>query len=205
MSRPALLVLDMINELVHPDGHYSHVSLEQVRRRGTVERAAVAVERARAAGIPVIYVVLGYGSHYEDWPAGSILFGPADPERRFTRGSWGTRVHERLAPLPGEDIVEKQRVSPFYGTNLELLLRARGIDTLLLTGVATDLVVLMTAREAHDRGFAAEVLEDATATADQQLQDAALLLIARTAIISSVDKALPAAGEAGESAREAAA
>ena len=191
MSRPALLVLDMINELVHPDGHYAHVSLEQVESRGIVERAGVAVERARAAGIPVVYVALGYGAHYEDWPGDSILFGAPDPERRFTRGSWGTQVHERLAPEPGEDIVIKQRVSPFYGTNLELLLRARGIDTLLLLGVTTDLVVLMTAREAHDRGFAAEVLEDATATGDEQLHDAALLLIARTAIVSSVDKALP--------------
>ena len=195
MSRPALLVLDMINELVHPDGHYAHVSLEQVESRGIVERAAVAVERARTAQIPVIYVRLGYGSHYEDWPPDSILFGAADPERRFTRGSWGTQVHDRLAPEPGEDIVEKQRISPFHGTNLELLLRARGIDTLLLLGVTTDLVVLMTAREAHDRGFAAEVLEDATATGDRQLHDAALLLVARTAIVSSVDKALPPAGE----------
>jgi nicotinamidase-related amidase len=192
MSRPALLVLDMINELIHPDGHYAHVSLEQVQSRGIIERAAVAVERARAAGIPVIYVKLGYGSHYEDWPADSILFGPPDPEQRFTRDAWGTWVHERLAPEPGEDIVVKQRVSPFYGTNLDLLLRARKIDTLLLLGVTTDLAVLMTAREAHDRGYAAEVLEDATATADQQLHDAALLLIARTAVVSSVDKALPA-------------
>ena len=105
---------------------------EQVESRGIVERAGVAVERARAAGIPVVYVALGYGAHYEDWPGDSILFGAPDPERRFhPRLIRGAQVHERLAPEPGEDIVVKQRVSPFYGTNLELLLQARGSTALL--------------------------------------------------------------------------
>ncbi|MCS7476897.1 cysteine hydrolase family protein [Umezawaea endophytica] len=195
MSRPALLVLDMVNELVHPDGHYSHVCQEQVASRGVIDRARVAIDRARLAGVPVIFVVLGYSDHYEDWPSGSILFGPPDPERRFTLGSWGTRVHDELAPQLGEDVVVKQRISPFHGTNLELLLRARKIDTLLLAGVATDLVVLLTALEAHDLGFAVEVLEDTTATASERVQDAALLLAARTAVISSVDRSLPLAGQ----------
>ncbi|MEW2164749.1 isochorismatase family cysteine hydrolase [Streptomyces sp. NPDC007084] len=191
MPRPALLVLDMINELVHPDGHYAHVCRDQVARRRVIDHTATAIARARSLDIPVIYVVLGYSGHYEDWPSRSILFGPPDPERRFTLGSWGTQVHERLAPKPGEDVVVKQRVSPFHGTNLELLLRARKTDTLLLAGVATDLVVLMASREAHDLGFAVEILEEATATSDSALQDAALLLLARTAVISSVDASLP--------------
>ncbi|MDV9170867.1 isochorismatase family cysteine hydrolase [Streptomyces sp. W16] len=193
MSRPALLVLDMVNELVHPEGHYAHVCRKQVEARGVIDRTAVAIERARAANTPVIFVVLGYGHHYEDWAGDSPLFGPPDPEHRFVLGRWGTHVHERLAPESGEDVVVKQRVSPFYGTNLELLLRSRKIDSLLLTGVATDLVVLMTAREAHDRDFAVTVLEDATATGDEALQDAAVLMLARTAVVSSVDQALPRA------------
>jgi nicotinamidase-related amidase len=197
MAGPALLVLDMINELVHPDGHYSHVCQDQVAGRGVIERTATAIDRARAARIPVIHVVLGYGSHYQDWPARSSLFGPPDPEHRFTLGGWGTRIHERLVPEPGEDIVTKQRISPFYATNLELLLRARGIDKLLLAGVATDLVVLATAREAHDRDFDVEVLEDATATGDEELQQSAVLLLARTAVVSSVDAGLPVAERVG--------
>ncbi|PRY36922.1 cysteine hydrolase family protein [Umezawaea tangerina] len=191
MSRSALLVLDMVNELVHPDGHYAHVCREQVAARGVLDRARAAVDRARLAAVPVVYVVLGYSSHYEDWPSESPLFGPPDPERRFTLGSWGTRVHDLLAPEPGDDVVVKQRVSPFHGTNLELLLRARKVDRLLLAGVATDLVVLMTAMQAHDLGFAVEVLEDATATADEELQAAAVLLLARTAVVGSVDRSFP--------------
>jgi nicotinamidase-related amidase len=188
----ALLVLDLINELVHPDARYSHVCLAHATERGTLQRAAVAIQRARAAGIPVIYVVLAFSQHYEDWPRDSVLFGPPDPDRRFAEGGWGVQVHELVAPQPGDDIVYKRRISPFYGTPLELLLRQRGIDTLLLTGVATDLVVLSTAREAHDRGFQVEVLEDATATEDDELQEAALTMLDRTAVVTSVDKALPA-------------
>ncbi len=100
-------------------------------------------------------------------------------------------MHDLLAPEPGDDVVVKQRVSPFHGTNLELLLRARKVDRLLLAGVATDLVVLMTAMQAHDLGFAVEVLEDATATADEELQAAAVLLLARTAVVGSVDRSFP--------------
>lgn len=187
----ALLVLDMVNELVHPDGTYAYVCLDQVTSRHVIDRAAEAVRRSRQAGIPVIYVVLAFSEHYEDWPRGSALFGPPDPGRRFRAGGWGATVHERLTPLPGDDIIVKRRISPFLGTSLELLLRARGIDTLLCLGVATDLVVLATAKEAHDLGFQVIALEDATATADDELQRAATLLLARTATVATVAEVLP--------------
>lgn len=69
MARRALLVLDLINELVHPDGKYSHVCLGHATGRATLARAAVAVERPRAADVPVIFVVLAFSQHYEDWPS----------------------------------------------------------------------------------------------------------------------------------------
>jgi len=191
MGRQALLVLDLINELVHPDGHYAHVCLQQVQQRGVVARAAEAVRSARAAGIPVLHVVLGYSPGYLDWPYGSPLFGEPDPEHRLTIGTWGTRVHAELEPLPGEPVVTKRRVSPFHGTHLELLLRGLDVDTLLLVGVTTDLVVLSTSREAHDRGYRTVVLTDATATQTEQLQRAAELVLARTSELSTVAVALP--------------
>ena len=195
MAGPALLVLDMINELVHPDGKYSHVCLQQVTSRQVIDRTAEAIRRSRAAAIPVIYVVLAFSEHYQDWPRDSMLFGPPDPQRRFRAGTWGAAIHERLTPLYGDDIVFKRRISPFLGTSLEMLLRARDIDTVLCAGVATDLVVLSTAREAHDRGFGVTVLEDATATVDEYLQCAAITLIARTAQVAAVDDVLPAGSD----------
>lgn len=190
--RPALLVLDLINEIAHPDGKYADVCLDQIAERGVLERTAVAVDRARAAGIPVVYVVVGFSEGYSDWPATSPLFGEVRDGDRLVLGTWGTEVHDVLKPAAGEPIVEKRRVNPFLGTHLDLLLRNQNVNTLLLTGVTTDLVVLSTAREGHDRDYRVEVLEDATATGDQELHDAALTLIARTGTITDVDTALPA-------------
>lgn len=191
--RSALLIMDLINEIVHPDGKYaSDGYLEQVQCRGVLGRAAEAIARARKAGIPVIYVVVGFTPGYPEWPAGSPIFREARDDQRLTLSTWATQVHDALKPIDGDQIVVKHRVSPFYGTNLDLLLRNQDIDTLLLTGVTTDLVVLSAARDGHDRDYRVEVLADATATADDELHDAALTLLARTATVTTVEQALPA-------------
>jgi nicotinamidase-related amidase len=191
--RPALLVLDLINEIVHPDGKYAGDGyLEQVTRRGVLEHAATAIAQARASGIPVIYVVVGFSPGYPDWPAGSPVFAETRTKGALTLGTWGTQVHASLAPAAGEPVVAKRRLSPFHGTHLDLLLRGQGVDTLLLMGVTTDLVVLSTAREGHDRDYRVEVLEDATATSGPELHEAALTVLARTATITTVAQALGA-------------
>ena len=186
-------MLDLINDIVHPDGTYAEVCLAQVTRRGVIERTATAIARARAAGIPVVYVVVGFSPGYPDWPAGSPVFAESRHKNGLVLGTWGTQVHEALAPAPGEPVVEKRRVDPFHGTQLDLLLRTLGVNTLLLTGVVTELVILGTARAGHDRDYRIEVLEDATATASPELHEAAIAITARTATITSVDQALPEA------------
>ncbi|KAA2266432.1 cysteine hydrolase [Solihabitans fulvus] len=191
--RSALLVLDLINDLVHPDGTLAASGpLAHATDRGVLDRAAVAVGRARAAGVPVIYVVIGFSPDLSDFPADSPLFGVVPDELVPRLGTWGTQVHDAVRPADGEPVVRKSRVSPFHGTELAELLEARGVDTLLLAGVTTDLVVLSTAREGHDRDYRIEVLEDATATADQELHEAALSVLRRTATITTVEQALPA-------------
>ncbi|MCM3920528.1 cysteine hydrolase [Frankia sp. AiPs1] len=189
---PALLILDMINEIVHPKGLYaSHGYAAEVEKRQVLERTADAIDRARSARIPVIYVVVGFSPEYHEWPAGSAVFAEARPGRKLVVGTWATTVHEELKPAADEPIVVKRRISPFCGTELSLLLRARGIDTLLLAGVSTDLVVLSTARDGHDQDYRVEVLADATASMTTALHESALALAARTASVTTVDEALP--------------
>lgn len=191
-SRPALLVLDLLNEIVHPDGRYaSHGYAREVAERGVLTNAATAIDRARMAGVPVIYVVVGFSLDYAEWPARSPIFAEAKAEEKLVIGHWGTQIHDAVKPADGEQIVVKRRISPFYGTELDLVLRTRGIDTLLLTGVSTDLVVLAAARDAHDRDYAVQVLADATAAAERGLHEAALAVIGRTATVTTVDAALP--------------
>lgn len=190
-ARSALLILDLINDLVHPDGKKAGEYHAQVAGRDVLSTTANAAARARAAGIPVIYVVIGFDPGYADWPTRSPLFRAPDDAGKPTLGTWGTRVHDAVAPAAGESVVIKRRVSPFFATHLDLLLRGHGVDTVLLAGVATELVVLAAARDAHDRDYRVEVLADATASSSQDLHDAALRVIGRTAVVTTVDKALP--------------
>jgi nicotinamidase-related amidase len=190
MPTTALIVLDVINELTHADGHYSHVCLGQVSERQVIPQIALALDQARAAAVPVIYVVLEYAHGYSDWPEKSQLFGPPDPDQRLTVGRWGTQVHEGVKPQAGEVIIAKRRINPFHGTHLELLLRGLGVRTLVLVGVATDLVVLSAAREAHDLGYQVVVLEDGTATENADLQQAAVAVLQRTARVMTVAEAI---------------
>lgn len=190
---PALVILDMINEILHPRGAYAaHGYAEQAARHGVLERAATAAARARARGIPVIHVVVGFSADFAEAPRRSPVFATAVDEGALVLHTWGTRAHDAVTPEPGESVVVKRRVSPFYGTDLDLVLRTRGVDTLLLAGVSTDLVVLAAAREGHDRDYRVQVLADATVSADDALHDAAITLIGRTAQVVTVDEALPA-------------
>jgi nicotinamidase-related amidase len=184
--------MDLINEIVHPDGKYAAEGYyEQVTRRGVLEHTAEAISRARTLGIPVVYVVVGFSPDFSEWPPGSPVFAAARDDNRVVLGTWATEVHDSLKPLDGEPVLAKHRISPFYGTELEELLRGYGVDTLLLAGITTDLVVLSTAREAHDRDYHVEVLEECTATIDEELHAAAIKVIARSATISSVERSLP--------------
>ncbi|MEV7566069.1 cysteine hydrolase family protein [Streptomyces tanashiensis] len=200
--RPALLVLDLINEVAHPDGKYSDVCLDQIESRGVLGHARRAVDRARERGIPVVHVVVGFSPGLADWSPASTLFAEAADGDRLILGTWGTRIHDSLKPEPHEPVVAKRRISPFRGTHLELILRSLGVNTLLLTGVTTDLVILSTAREAHDLDFRVEVLEDATATSSPELHEAALTLLRRTADVTTVDAAFGRPGTAGENDNE---
>jgi nicotinamidase-related amidase len=188
----ALLVLDLLNDIVHHDGQYApHGYAEQVSNRGVLKQAATAIERARTAGIPVIYVVVGFSPDFSECPPGSPVFAEAREAGKLVMGTWATRIHDAVRPQDGDPIVLKRRISPFFGTELDLILRTRKVDTLLLTGVSTDLVILATARDGHDRDYQVEVLADATAAADLESHECALRLIARTATVSTVDEALP--------------
>lgn len=191
MSSRALLMLDLINEIVHEDGKYGREGYAaQVSIRAVLENAEAALTRARELKIPVIHVIVGFSEGYPEWPSDSLVFSSAREDERLLLGSWGTRLHERVANIRSEPVVVKHRISPFYGTTLEVLLRSLAVKTLLLAGVATDMVVLAAAKDGHDRGFQVQVLEDATAADSDDMHDAAIRVIRRSASISTVSEAL---------------
>lgn len=156
MPHSALLVMDVQKGITErfPDPEYT-------------PRLARAVAAARAAGVPVIHVVIGFRPGHPETKS-SPLFS-ALPEGAFTDSDPGSAIHPDIAPLPGESIVTKKRVSAFTGSDLDLVLRGGGIDHLVLTGIATSGVVLSTLRQAADLDYRLTVLSDGCGDGDAEV------------------------------------
>ena len=128
------LVLDLENDLVHEQGPNGKSQLgEQVRTRQVVERTAAAIVKARAAGVRVGFVRVGFSSDYRECPPHSPVFSAARENGLFKLGAWGADLHPALGAQPQDLQIVKHRVSPFYATTLEAQLRA---DCFNLTNTA---------------------------------------------------------------------
>ncbi|MEU4725836.1 cysteine hydrolase [Nonomuraea dietziae] len=127
---------------------------------------------ARAAGIPVIFIRFGLRASGRDVAAGNQLISALHGVGTlFHEESPETLVHPRIEPLPGEAVVLKRRASAFAGTDLDLLLRAQRIDSIVLTGVATGAMVAATLYDAFDRDYRLTVLSDACADEEPDVHD----------------------------------
>ena len=148
MTDTALLVMDLQKGIVG-----------RVQDPGYVPRLTRAVDGARAAGVPVLHVVVGFRPGHPEANDRNKTFGALPPDA-FTDEDPGAAIHDDVAPRPGELVITKKRVSAFAGSDLELVLRSGGIDHLVLTGVATSGVVLSTLRQAADLDHRLTVLAD---------------------------------------------
>jgi nicotinamidase-related amidase len=180
-----LLIGDMMNDLVHKDGPSPY--LAELDRRNTIANNAKAIAKARAAGVPVGFIRVGFSPDYREVSPNSPLFTGAKKAGRFKLGGWGTEVHPDLAPQPEDFDIIKHRVSPFYGTRMEPLLRAQGIDHIFITGISSSGVVLSTAKEGHDRDFIITIIEDCCCAGSEEDHQAVLKICERFATIATVD------------------
>jgi nicotinamidase-related amidase len=161
VSNSIYLVLDMENDLVHVDGPNGKAAYgEQARARRIVENTRQALDKARAAGLRVGFVRVGFSPDYRECPANSPIFSGARKNGIFKLGEWGTQVHPDLGQLPGDFDIVKHRVSPFHGTNLDLTLRTHGVRRIYCSGISTNAVVQAVMREGHDRDYEMVLLED---------------------------------------------
>jgi nicotinamidase-related amidase len=184
-----LLVLDMINDLVHAEGPNGGAKGygPELARRGTLAHAATAIAKAREAGVPIAYVRVGFSEGYAEVSPTSPMFQSAKKAGLFKLGGWGTEVHPSLAPHPGDIDIVKHRVSPFYATPLEAILRARRVDTLVLLGVSTSGAVLSAAKDGHDRDYHIVVVEDACCALPPSQHEAVIEQVKRFATITTAD------------------
>ena len=180
MTQSVYLVLDMQNELVHEDGPSAKGPMGPLlKERRTIENTQLAIERARAAGVKVGFVRVGFSEDYHECPAGSPLFGGASKAGMFKLGTWGTEIHPALDQRPGDIQVVKHRVSPFYSTTLLAQLSAAGIRRIYCSGVSTQAVVQACVRDAHDRDFQVVVIEDACCAHSEQEHQNSIQSISR--------------------------
>jgi nicotinamidase-related amidase len=159
-SRTALLVMDVQSAVVEMIAH---------DREGLLARTVALLGAARAAQVRVVHVVVGFRPGFPEVSSNNLSCGAIRASGRFAPGSAGTEIHPAVAPRPDEVIVTKHRVSAFAGTDLDIVLRANAIDTLVLAGIATSGVVLSTLRHAADADYRLVVAHDCCADRDAEV------------------------------------
>jgi nicotinamidase-related amidase len=161
VSNSIYLVLDMENDLVHADGPNGKAAYgEQVRSRRIIDNTRRAIDKARTAGLKVGFVRVAFSPDYRECPANSPIFSGARKNGFFKLGEWGSEIHPDLGKQAADFDFVKHRVSPFHGTDLDLILRTQGISRIYCSGISTNAVVQAAVREGHDRDYEMVVLED---------------------------------------------
>ena len=136
-----------------------------------LEPIKMAITAARAAQIPVIYVVVAFRPGYPEISPRNKSFSTIKRQQSSLQAAMTSmEIHPAIAPQPTDIVVTKRRVSAFSGSDLEVVLRAQGISHLALCGIATSGVVLSTLREAADKDYQLTVLADCCVDSDEEVQ-----------------------------------
>ncbi|PIR46050.1 MAG: isochorismatase [Candidatus Vogelbacteria bacterium CG10_big_fil_rev_8_21_14_0_10_49_38] len=183
--KTVLVLLDFINEMIDEKGKFAGKGYPAfVKAYGVISNVNTAIKQARAKGIPIIFVRLGFSSDYREWPEASPLFGAAKKFGALQLGAWATEIHASIDKIDDDYLITKHRVSAFYATSLEAILRNLQAETILLGGVSTDLAVQSAAREAHDRDYRVVVLEDLCGAGNEEDHADALRLVSKVATVA---------------------
>jgi biuret amidohydrolase len=195
LDRTALVIIDMQRDFLEPGGFGAALGNDVTRLRPAIAPCRAVLDAVRARGLLVIHTREGHRPDLSDAPRLKVERGdpalrigaPGPMGRILVRGEPGHDIIAELAPQAGEPVIDKPGKGAFYQTDLDLMLRNRGIETLLVGGVTTEVCVNTTVREANDRGFRCIVLGDCCASYFPEFHAAGLAMIkAQGGIFGSV-------------------
>jgi len=181
----ALVIIDMQCDFVLPGGFGEALGNDVRQLQVTIAPTKTVLEGARNAGMLVIHTREGHRPDLSDCPPSKLVRGkgnvrigdPGPMGRILVRGEVGHDIVPELYPVAGEVVIDKPGKGAFFATDLELILRDRGIKTLIVCGVTTEVCVNTTVREANDRGYECVVLSDCVGSYFPEFQKAALAMI----------------------------
>jgi biuret amidohydrolase len=181
----ALLMIDFQRDFVYPGGFGESLGNDTSPLLAALKPAERVLRACREAGMFIVHTREGHRPDLSDLPRAkyergnpAIHIGDEGPMGRLlVRGSYGHDIVEELYPVEGEPVVDKPGKGAFYATDLDTILRMRGIERVVACGVTTEVCVNTTVREANDRGYDALVLSDCVASYFPEFQRVALEMI----------------------------
>jgi nicotinamidase-related amidase len=184
-ARAGLIIIDMQRDFLEPGGFGEMLGNDVAQLRRTIEPNRRLLEAWRDAGLFVMHTREGHRADLSDLPPAKRMRGrsktcigdPGPMGRILVRGEAGHDIIPELYPLPDEPVIDKPGKGAFYTTDLESILKHRGINQLVVTGVTTEVCVNTTVREANDRGFDCLVLEDCVGSYFPEFQGFGLKMI----------------------------
>ncbi|HXT81081.1 MAG TPA: isochorismatase family cysteine hydrolase [Acetobacteraceae bacterium] len=160
-AKTVMIVVDMQNDFVAPGA-----PMETPAARAIVPKLAETLQACRRSGVRVIYTAHVHRRDGSDMGLFDDMHPPIANREGLVDGTPGVNIYPELAPAPGEHVIKKHRYSAFFGTDLDIILREWGIDTIIISGTTTENCCLSTARDAMFHNYRVAFLSDATATYD---------------------------------------